>query len=43
MSFTFVDLVKFGRECPKDLSQLSLEEKFYYFLKNGDDIRKEEL
>ncbi len=32
MSFTFVELPKFGQQCPEDISKLSLEEKFYYFL-----------
>jgi len=43
LSFTFVDLVKFERSCPKNLSELNLEEKFYYFLRNADDINKEDL
>ena len=32
MSFTFVDLVKFGISVNKPVASLSLEEKFYYFL-----------
>ncbi len=32
MSFTFVELPKFGKQCPEDISKLSLEEKFYHFL-----------
>ncbi len=32
MSFTFVELPKFGQQCPEDISKLSLEEKFYHFL-----------
>ena len=32
ISFTFVDLVKFEKECKKPISELTLEEKFYYFL-----------
>ncbi len=32
MSFTFVELPKFGDQCSKDINKLSLEEKFYYFL-----------
>ena len=31
-TFTFVELPKFLAQCPKDISKLSLAEKFYYFL-----------
>jgi len=44
ISFTFVDLVKFGNthESSK-IEELNLEEKFYYFLQNAESINPEEL
>lgn len=43
ISFTFVDLVKFEQQRPKDISKLSLEEKFYYFLHQVQELNPEEL
>ena len=43
LSFTFIDLVKFDKQRKKDINDLSLEEKFYYFLCHADDISNEEL
>ncbi len=43
LSFTFVDLVKFDKQNRKALHALSLEEKFYYFLRHADDISNEDL
>ena len=43
LSFTFVDLNKFGKSITKPIEALSLEEKFYYFLYNADDISVSEL
>ena len=43
LSFTFVDLPKFDAQRPKELSQLTLEEKFYYFLCHAAAIKPEEL
>ena len=43
LSFTFVDLPKFDAQRPKELSQLTLEEKFYYFLCHAAEIKPEEL
>ena len=43
ISFTFVDLVKFDEQRPRNIASLSLEEKFYYFLKHADDVTPEEL
>jgi len=37
-SFTFVDLIKFDEQRAKSVDQLTLEEKFYYFLKHAEDI-----
>ena len=43
LSFTFVDLPKFDAQRPKELAQLTLEEKFYYFLCHAATIKPEEL
>ncbi len=43
ISFTFVDLVKFDQQRSLNIEALSLEEKFYYFLKHADDITPEDL
>ncbi len=43
LSFTFVDLVKFEKQCPSDLTKLNLEEKFYYFLRHAEDINPRDL
>ena len=42
-SFTFVDLPKFDAQRSRDLSKLTLEEKFYYFLHHAGEIKPEEL
>ncbi|MEM9569500.1 MAG: Rpn family recombination-promoting nuclease/putative transposase [Bacteroidota bacterium] len=42
-SFTFVDLVKFDKQCPKSVQELTLEEKFYYFLCHAEEIDDKEL
>ena len=42
-SFTFVDLPKFDAERTKDLGQLTLEEKFYYFLCHAAEIESDDL
>ena len=43
LCFTIVDLVKFDAQNKKALSDLSLEEKFYYFLRHADEITPENL
>ena len=43
LSFTFVDLPKFDAQRPKELSQLTLEEKFYYFLCHAAEIKPDDL
>ena len=43
ISFTFVNLPKFDAQRPRDLSKLSLEEKFYYFLYHAPEVKPEEL
>ena len=42
-SFTFIDLVKFDKQRAKSVKDLTLEEKFYYFLCHAEDIEEEEL
>jgi len=42
-SFTFIDLIKFDEQRRKSLDQLTLEEKFYYFLKHARDITPQKL
>ena len=42
-SFTFVELPKFSEQCKKEVTELSLEEKFYYFLHKAPQIEDEEL
>ena len=42
-SFTFIDLIKFERQRTKTVAELSLEEKFYYFLRHAEDITPQEL
>jgi len=43
LSFTFVDLEKFDAQRPEDLAALSLEEKFYYFLRHADETKGRDL
>jgi len=43
LSFTFVDLIKFDQQRNKDLDKLTLEEKFYYFLRHAPETKPEEL
>ena len=43
ISFTFVDLVKFDQKRPTKIDDLSLEERFYYFLRHAEDINPEDL
>ena len=43
LNFTFVDLVKFDKQCTKSVSELTKEEKFYYFLCHATSIKDEEL
>ncbi|MEM7361601.1 MAG: Rpn family recombination-promoting nuclease/putative transposase [Bacteroidota bacterium] len=38
LSFTFIDLIKFDKTRSKAIEDLSLEEKFYYFLHHGSTI-----
>ena len=42
-SFTFVDLVKFDKHCPKSLQHLTLEEKFYSFLCRAAEVDDQQL
>ena len=42
-SFTFVELPKFDRQRPKDLSRLTREEQFFYFLHHAEHLPPEEL
>ena len=43
LCFTIVDLVKFDAQNKKALGNLTLEEKFYYFLRHADEITPEDL
>ena len=43
MGFTFVDLSKFKRYETNHVSELTLEHKFYYFLKYASEIEDDEL
>ena len=43
ISFTFIDLVKYEEQRPRDISKLTLEEKFYYFLRHAEETSPEEL
>ena len=43
ISFTFVDLKKFERQPSKHVSQLTLEEKFYYYLVHASTASEAEL
>ena len=43
LAFTIVDLVKFDTQNKKKLNELTLEEKFYYFLSHAHDITPEDL
>ena len=43
LAFTIVDLPKFNKQNKKKVSDLSLEEKFYYFLSHAHDISLEDL
>jgi len=43
LCFTFVDLVTFAEQNKKPVEALTLEEKFYYFLRNAETIDPEEL
>ncbi len=43
LRFVFVELPKFLAICPEDISTLSLEEKFYYFLAKAEEINRETL
>lgn len=43
ISFTFIDLVKFDKQNRKKVEDLTLEEKFYYFLMHADTIKANEL
>ena len=43
LSFTFVDLAKFERNRTQPVHELSLEEKFYYFLYHATEMGDDEL
>ena len=43
LSFTFVDLVKFDENRTKAVNELTLEEKFYYFLRHAPEMNDEAL
>ncbi len=43
LSFTFIELNKFDRQRRKDISKLTKEEKFYYFLSNASQITPKQL
>ena len=43
LSFTFIDLLKFDKECVKTIEDLTLEEKFYYFLRHATEIDEKSL
>ena len=43
LCFTIVDLVKFDEQNRKHVSDLTLEEKFYYFLRHADEISPEDI
>ena len=42
-SFTFVDLVKFDKQRTASIEDMSLEEKFYYFLRHAEEVSNEDL
>ncbi|MEM9569662.1 MAG: Rpn family recombination-promoting nuclease/putative transposase [Bacteroidota bacterium] len=42
-SFTFIDLVKFDKQQAKSVAELTLEEKFYYFLCHAAEIGEKDL
>jgi len=43
ISFTFIELKKFDEQRDQDISKLTREEKFYYFLKSASQITPEQL
>lgn len=43
MTFTFINLVKFGKKLKKPISELTFEEKIYYFLHFSPNISEEDL
>ena len=43
ISFTFVDLVKFDQNRTKPVHELTLEEKFYYFLRHATEMKDKAL
>ena len=43
ISFTFVDLVKFDKMRTEEVNDLTLEEKFYYFLRHATEISEENM
>ena len=43
ITFTFVDLVKFDEMRTQEVSDLTLEEKFYYFLRHATEISEENM
>ena len=43
LSFTFIDLVKFDENRTKAVNELTLEEKFYYFLRHAPAMNDEAL
>ncbi len=42
LSYTFVELPKFAKQCKKPINELTLEEKFYYFLDNASSMNPED-
>ena len=43
ISFTFVDLAKFDEIRPQEVSDLTLEENFYYFLRHATEISEDNM
>ena len=43
LSFTFVDLIKFDKNRTKPVNELTLEEKFYYFLRHAQEMNDQAL
>ena len=43
MTFTFVNLVKFGKNIKKPINELTFEEKIYYFLRFAHNISEKDL
>ncbi len=43
VSFIFIDLTKFDQQRSRDISDLTKEERFYYFLRHASSINQEEI